>query len=91
MAGGTLRVLKESRAHELAVIVEELAPTGELAAKLTDFAVRMFFLVRLPGSRVLRVRRRRRRDDALVAGVRVERQPHGAASWPPRCGARTPA
>jgi hypothetical protein len=44
-----LEPVKESRAHELAVVVEGLAPTGELAAKLTDFAVRMFFLVRIPG------------------------------------------
>lgn len=35
--------------HELAVVVEGLAATDELAAKITDFAVRMFFLVRIPG------------------------------------------
>ena len=35
--------------HELGIVVEGLADTDELAAKITDFAVRMFFLVRIPG------------------------------------------
>jgi hypothetical protein len=37
--------------HELGIVVEGLAPTDELAAKITDFAVRMFFLARVPGSK----------------------------------------
>ena len=36
-------------AHELGVVVEGVAPTDALAEKITDFAVRMFFLVRIPG------------------------------------------
>ena len=35
--------------HELGIVVEGVAPTGELAEKITDFAVRMFFLARIPG------------------------------------------
>ena len=31
------------------VVVEGMAATDELAEKMTDFAVRMFFLVRIPG------------------------------------------
>jgi hypothetical protein len=41
--------VKETRAHELGVVVEGVAQTAELAEKLTDFAVRMFFLARIPG------------------------------------------
>jgi hypothetical protein len=41
--------VKESRAHELAVVVEGVAPQEALAEKVTDFAVRMFFLARIPG------------------------------------------
>ena len=36
-------------AHELGLVVEGVAPTDALAEKITDFAVRMFFLARLPG------------------------------------------
>ena len=36
-------------AHELGVVVEGVAATDALAEKITDFAVRMFFLVRIPG------------------------------------------
>lgn len=35
--------------HELGIVVEGLACTDALAEKITDFAVRMFFLARLPG------------------------------------------
>ena len=35
--------------HELGIVVEGLADTAALAEKITDFAVRMFFLVRIPG------------------------------------------
>ena len=37
--------------HEVAVVVEGLADTETLAHKLTDFAVRMFFLARIPGAK----------------------------------------
>jgi hypothetical protein len=40
---------KQSIPHELGVVVEGLAATDALAEKITDFAVRMFFLVRIPG------------------------------------------
>lgn len=36
-------------AHELGLVVEGVAATDALAEKITDFAVRMFFLARLPG------------------------------------------
>jgi hypothetical protein len=35
--------------HELGIVVEGLANSDALAEKITDFAVRMFFLVRIPG------------------------------------------
>jgi len=41
--------LRDTRAHELGVVVEGVAATDALAEKITDFAVRMFFLVRIPG------------------------------------------
>ncbi len=41
--------VKVSLAHELGIVVEGLADTDALAEKITDFAVRMFFLVRIPG------------------------------------------
>lgn len=41
--------VKESLAHELAVVVEVLVQDEELGEKLTDLAVRMFFLARIPG------------------------------------------
>jgi len=44
-----LEPVQETKAHELGIVVEGLAATDELAAKITDFAVRMFFLVRIPG------------------------------------------
>jgi len=37
--------------HEVCLVVEGLAATDTLAHKLTDFAVRMFFLARIPGSK----------------------------------------
>jgi Acyclic terpene utilisation family protein AtuA len=43
--------LKETLAHEIAVVVEGMAPTDTVAAKLTDLAVRMFFLARIPGAK----------------------------------------
>ncbi len=49
---GVLKELEPNHnttAHELGIVVEGLAPTDELAAKITDFAVRMFFLARVPG------------------------------------------
>jgi hypothetical protein len=44
-----LEPVKETRAHELGIVVEGLADNAALAEKITDFAVRMFFLVRIPG------------------------------------------
>jgi hypothetical protein len=44
-----LEPVKRSAAHELGIVVEGLAATDPLAEKITDFAVRMFFLARLPG------------------------------------------
>ena len=44
-----LEPVTESKAHELGIVVEGLAATNALAEKITDFAVRMFFLVRIPG------------------------------------------
>ena len=44
-----LEPVRETRAHELGIVVEGLADTAQLAEKITDFAVRMFFLVRIPG------------------------------------------
>lgn len=44
-----LEPVKQTLAHELGIVVEGLAPTDALAAKITDFAVRMFFLARIPG------------------------------------------
>lgn len=41
--------IKDYKSHELGIVVEGMADTDELAAKLTDFATRMFFLVRIPG------------------------------------------
>jgi len=35
--------------HEVAVVVETLHPDDAMAAKITDLAVRMFFLARIPG------------------------------------------
>jgi hypothetical protein len=44
-----LEPVKESRAHELAVVVESVAADAALAEKVTDYAVRMMFLARIPG------------------------------------------
>ena len=44
-----LEPVQETNAHELGIVVEGLAATDALAEKITDFAVRMFFLARIPG------------------------------------------
>lgn len=44
-----LEPVRESHAHELGIVVEGLADSDALAEKITDFAVRMFFLARIPG------------------------------------------
>lgn len=41
--------VKEIQSHELCIVVEGVAPTDQLAEKITDFATRMMFLVRIPG------------------------------------------
>ena len=41
--------LRDREPHEIAVVVETLHPDDALAAKITDLAVRMFFLARIPG------------------------------------------
>ena len=41
--------LRNTLPHEVAVVVETLHPEDEMAAKITDLAVRMFFLARIPG------------------------------------------
>jgi hypothetical protein len=49
---GVLKELEPVRtpaAHELGIVVEGLAANDALAEKITDFAVRMFFLARVPG------------------------------------------
>jgi hypothetical protein len=51
---GVLKELEPMRhvtPHEVCIVVEGLAATDELAHKLTDFATRMFFLARIPGSK----------------------------------------
>jgi hypothetical protein len=48
---GPLEPVKNATPHELCVVVEGVAETDDLAHKLTDFAVRMFFLARIPGSK----------------------------------------
>lgn len=44
-----LEPIKESKAHELAVVVEAVSEDEHLAEKVTDYAVRMMFLARIPG------------------------------------------
>lgn len=44
-----LEPVRQTQAHELGIVVEGLAATDALAEKITDFAVRMFFLARIPG------------------------------------------
>jgi hypothetical protein len=46
-----LEPVQQSLAHELGIVVEGLAATDELAEKITDFATRMFFLLRIPGAK----------------------------------------
>ncbi len=48
---GELEPVKDANPHELCIVVEGLAATEPLAHKLTDFATRMFFLARIPGSK----------------------------------------
>lgn len=43
--------VRDANPHELCIVVEGLAATDALAHKLTDFATRMFFLARIPGSK----------------------------------------
>jgi hypothetical protein len=44
-----LEPVKDSKAHELGVVVEVVADDDALAQKITDFALRMFFFARIPG------------------------------------------
>ena len=44
-----LEPVQETLSHELGIVVEGLAENDALAEKITDFAVRMFFLARIPG------------------------------------------
>jgi hypothetical protein len=44
-----LEPVKESKAHELGVVVEVIADNDALAQKITDFVLRMFFFARIPG------------------------------------------
>jgi len=44
-----LEPVKEIRSHELCVVAEGVAANGELAERITDFATRMMFFVRIPG------------------------------------------
>lgn len=46
---GDLEPVKEIRSHELCIVAEAVAPAGDLAERITDFATRMMFLVRIPG------------------------------------------
>jgi hypothetical protein len=46
-----LEPVRNASPHELCIVVEGLAGTDALAHKLTDFATRMFFLARIPGSK----------------------------------------
>lgn len=48
---GDLEPVKDANPHELCIVVEGLAETETVAHKLTDFATRMFFLARIPGSK----------------------------------------
>jgi hypothetical protein len=41
--------VKEIRSHELCIVVEGVAPDEDLAMRVTDFALRMMFLARIPG------------------------------------------
>jgi len=44
-----LEPVKEIRSHELCIVAEGVAPNGELAERITDFATRMMFFARIPG------------------------------------------
>jgi hypothetical protein len=44
-----LEPVKESKAHELGVVVEVVADNDAFAQKVTDFVLRMFFFARIPG------------------------------------------
>ena len=44
-----LEPVRETLSHELGIVVEGVAANDALAEKITDFAVRMFFLARVPG------------------------------------------
>lgn len=46
-----LEPVQPGLAHELGIVVEGLAATDALAEKITDFATRMFFLLRIPGAK----------------------------------------
>lgn len=46
-----LEPVRNGAPHELCIVVEGLAATDAAALKLTDFAVRMFFLARIPGAK----------------------------------------
>ena len=41
--------VKKSKAHEMCIVIEAVSPDEELAAKVVDYALRMTFLVRIPG------------------------------------------
>jgi len=44
-----LEPIKKTRAHELCIVVEAVSVDEDLARKVTDLAVRMLFLARIPG------------------------------------------
>ena len=44
-----LEPVQQTQAHELGIVVEGVAASDALAEKITDFAARMFFLLRIPG------------------------------------------
>lgn len=50
---GVLKELEpvKGNPHELGIVVEGLARNDELAEKITDYATRLFFLVRIPGAK----------------------------------------
>lgn len=48
---GGMEPVQDAAPHEICIVVEGLAGTEALAHKLTDFATRMFFLARIPGSK----------------------------------------
>lgn len=46
-----LEPVRDGRPHELGIVVEGLARNDEIAEKITDYATRLFFLVRIPGAK----------------------------------------